>query len=177
MVSVGNQLRWPVRQLLEVQTADSFFCFPPRSLRGLMDSSLMRLSTRPATDSDVAFAREAHHGAYRDVVLSQFGTWDDAEQDRYFDSDWRGARFDIILTDNTASGYTAVEYRPDDVHVRELVIHPQWQNRGIGTTFLKQVMDSAAQKGLPVRLGTFHRNRALHLYQRLGFRETGRTEI
>jgi len=141
-----------------------------------MASSPMRFSTRPAIDSDVAFAREAHHGAYRDVVLSQFGAWDDAAQDRYFDSDWLGARFDIILDADTPCGYTAVEYRSDDVHVRELVIHPQWQNQGIGTAFLKQVMDSAAQKGLPVRLGTFHRNRALKLYQRLGFREIGRTE-
>ena len=140
-----------------------------------MRLSLMQLSTRPATASDAAFAREAHHGAYRDVVLSQFGNWDDADQDRYFDSDWRGAKFDIILNDNTPCGYAAVEYRSDDVHVRELVIHPQWQNQGIGTAFLKQVMDSAAQKGLPVRLGTFHRNRALNLYQRLGFREFGRT--
>ena len=136
----------------------------------------MRLSTRPATDSDTAFAREAHHGAYRDVVLAQFGPWDDADQDRRFDGDWHGAKFDIILDGDTPCGYAAVEYRSDDVHVRELVIHPQWQNRGIGTAFLKQVMDSAAQKGLPVRLGTFHRNRALNLYQRLGFREFSRTQ-
>jgi len=136
----------------------------------------MRLSSRPATDSDAAFVREAHHGAYRDVVLAQFSAWDDAAQDRYFDSDWRGARFDIILDGDTPCGYAAVEYRTDDVHVRELVIHPQWQNRGTGTAFLKQVMDTAAQNGLPVRLGTFHRNRALNLYQRLGFREFDRTQ-
>jgi len=137
----------------------------------------MRLSARPATPSDVDFARETHHGAYRDVVIAQFGAWDTAAQDRYFDSDWHGAKFDIILCDDMPCGFAAVEFRTDDVHVRELVIHPRWQNQGIGTAFLKQVMDSAAQKGLPVRLGTFHRNRALKLYQRLGFREIGRTEI
>ena len=137
----------------------------------------MRLSTRPATTSDVDFARETHHGAYRDVVIAQFGPWDDADQDRRFDGDWHGAKFDIILHDDTPCGYAAVEYRTDDVHVFQLVIHPRWQNQGIGTAFLKQVMDSAAQKGLPVRLGTFHRNRALKLYQRLGFREIGRTDI
>jgi ribosomal protein S18 acetylase RimI-like enzyme len=137
----------------------------------------MRLRTRPATASDTAFAREAHHGGYRDVVIAQFGAWDDAEQDRYFENDWRDARFDILLHDETPCGYAAVEYRADDVHVRELVIHPRWQGRGIGTAFLKGVMESAARKGLPVRLGTFHRNRALKLYQRLGFREIGRIEI
>jgi GNAT superfamily N-acetyltransferase len=136
----------------------------------------MRLTTRAATDSDTAFAREAHHGAYRDVVLAQFVAWDEAEQDRYFDNDWRDATFDVILCDDTLCGYAAVEYRADDVHVRELVIHPRWQNQGIGTAFLKRVMESAAQKGLPVRLGTFHQNRALKLYQRLGFREIGQTE-
>ena len=136
----------------------------------------MRLTTRPATDSDAAFARETHHSAYRDVVMAQYGAWDDADQDRYFEDNWREAKFDILLSDDTPCGYAAVEYRADDVHVRELVIHPKWQGRGIGTAFLKQVMESAAQKGLPVRLGTQHRNRALKLYQRLGFREIGRTE-
>jgi GNAT superfamily N-acetyltransferase len=136
----------------------------------------MRLTTRLATASDAAFAREAHHGAYRDVVLAQFGAWDDADQDRYFANDWRDAKFDVILCDDTPCGYAAVEYRPDDVRVRELVIHPRWQGQGIGTAFLKRVMESAAQRGLPVRLGTFHRNRALKLYQRLGFREFGRTQ-
>ncbi len=136
----------------------------------------MWLTTRPAMDSDAAFARETHHGAYRDVVIAQYGAWDDADQDRFFDNDWCAAKFEIILFDNTPCGYAAVEYRADDVHVRELVIHPKWQGRGIGTAFLKRVMESAAQKGLPVRLGTQHRNRALKLYQRLGFREIGRTE-
>jgi len=136
----------------------------------------MGLTTRPATDSDTAFARETHHGAYREVVLAQYGSWVDADQDRYFENNWREATFDIILSDDTPCGYVAVEYRTDDVHIRELVIHPKWQGRGIGTAFLKQVMESASQKGLPVRLGTFHRNRALKLYQRLGFREIGRTE-
>ena len=136
----------------------------------------MQLTTRLATDSDTAFARETHHGAYRDVVIAQYGAWDDADQDCYFENNWREAKFDIILCDDTPCGYAAVEYRADDVHVRELVIHPKWQGRGIGTTFLKGVMESAARKGLPVRLGTQHRNRALKLYQRLGFREIGRTE-
>jgi len=136
----------------------------------------MRLTTRPATASDTAFAREVHHGAYRDVVVAQYGAWDDAAQDRFFENDWRDAKFDIILSDDMPCGYAAVEYRADDVHVRELVIHPKWQGQGIGTVFLTQVMESAGQKGLPVRLGTQHRNRALKLYQRLGFREIGRTE-
>ena len=62
------------------------------------------------------------------------------------------------------------------MHVRTLVIHPQFQNHGIGTAFLRNVCDQAAARGVAVRLGVFHENRAIALYKRLGFREFDRTE-
>lgn len=136
----------------------------------------MQVSTRPPTEHDTAFAREAHHGAYREVVVRQFGGWDDALQDQFFDRSWASTAHVIILADGQRCGYAAVETRDDAMHVHELVIHPQFQNRGLGTAFLRGICEAAAAHGGAVRLGTFHENRALALYKRLGFREFGRTE-
>ena len=44
----------------------------------------MQITTRPATDEDSYFARDAHHLGYRDVVTSQFGSCDKAVRDQFF---------------------------------------------------------------------------------------------
>ena len=137
----------------------------------------MKITRRQATEADTAFARRVHHAAYRDVVERQFGAWNEADQDRFFESDWRDAAFEIVLADGTPCGYTCIEDRAADVHVRELVVAPDFQGRGIGTTILREVIERAEARGVPAHLGTFRTNRALDLYRRLGFREIERTDV
>jgi ribosomal protein S18 acetylase RimI-like enzyme len=134
------------------------------------------ISRRPATDDDVAFARRTHHSAYRDVVERQFGEWNDAQQDAFFAADWSSATFEIILVGGQPVGYCAIEHRADDVHLRELVIDAASQGRGIGSGIIRELQQTAAREGKPVRLGTLIENRALALYTRLGFEPIGRNE-
>jgi len=133
------------------------------------------IALRLATPADTDFAQEVHHQAYRDVVQRQFGPWDAAFQDQRFAEDWAGATFSIILCDDEPCGYLCVEDRATDLHVREIVIAPAFQGRGIGTTLLQDVLQRASDRGVPVHLGTFHVNRAAALYRRLGFQEVART--
>jgi ribosomal protein S18 acetylase RimI-like enzyme len=136
----------------------------------------MRLERRLAAPADADFARDVHHHAYRDVVERQFGVWNLAAQDAYFRGGWEAAPHEIIECDGVAVGYVCVEDRPDLVHLRELVLLPEFQNQGIGTAVLQQVLAHAAARGVPVHLATLHANRAAALYRRIGFREIGRTE-
>lgn len=133
-------------------------------------------SRRPATDADTATARAVHHRAYRDVVTRQFGSWDDERQDGFFATDWGAAAYDVLEVDGRFAGYVAVLDLPDRVHVRELVIDPDFQNRGIGTALLAAAKDLAAQRDVVCEIGGLHENRALDLYRRMGFVEYGRTE-
>ena len=135
----------------------------------------MKVEIRPAEAGDVEFARSAHHAAYRDVVERQFGPWDEAAQDKFFAADWDPRTAEIILADGSLCGYCIVERRVDDIHARELVIHPDFQGQGIGSFLLRRLQDEARSRSVPVRLGTFHENRAVKLYARLGFREIGST--
>jgi ribosomal protein S18 acetylase RimI-like enzyme len=132
-----------------------------------------RLEIRRAQESDRQFARHAHHAGYRDVVERQFGPWDEASQDGLFEKDWDPATNEIITADGEACGYFTVEYRADDIHLRELLVHPSYQRRGIGTWLLRMLQEKACVASVPIRLGTFHRNEALQLYRRLGFQEIG----
>jgi ribosomal protein S18 acetylase RimI-like enzyme len=137
----------------------------------------MNVTRRPATGADTPIAREAHHGAYREPVTRQFGRWDEAQQDVFFARDWADAVFEVLEVDGVPCGYACIEERDEDFHVREIVVHPNFQGRGIGTAVLRETQERARARGVPVVLGTFLTNRAVGLYRRLGFRETGSTDI
>jgi ribosomal protein S18 acetylase RimI-like enzyme len=136
----------------------------------------MKISRRPATVADSDFARSVHHRAYRDVIERQYGSWSQRAQDKFFSDAWVAAAHETILCDAVPCGYACVENRNHEVYLRELVIDPDFQGRGIGTYLVKETQNHATAREVPVRLQTHIANRALNLYSRLGFRETGRTE-
>jgi GNAT superfamily N-acetyltransferase len=121
------------------------------------------------------FARSVHHAALRDVVERQFGSWDEPAQDQFFLDDWDDGPFDIILCDGAPCGYILVDERPDTVIMREILLMPQYQNKGIGTALIKEIQQRAHTRQVPVTLGTLHANNAARLYRRLGFHDTART--
>lgn len=122
---------------------------------------------------DREFIRTVHHQALHDVVLAQFGAWDEALQDRFFERGWAsGQHLDVIFVDGTPCGYVAVDDEPGEVHVRQLMILPEHQCHGIGTHLIRRACERAARRDVPVRLGCLRRNRAAELYRRLGFRQT-----
>ena len=134
------------------------------------------ITMRPATKDDTGFARETHHGAYRDVVKKQFGEWNNVEQDWFFDESWDYKTHEIILFRGEPCGYIYQEVQLNDVHIHELVIHPKFQSRGIGSRILRNIIKLAESKNFPVLLQTFHANRAIGLYKKFGFKEYKRTQ-
>lgn len=136
----------------------------------------MDITRRPPSDSDTDFAREAHHKAYHDVVVRQFGAWDESVQDSFFNKDWSSSEHEILLYNGAPCGYVSVEEYPDYMHVRELVVLPEYQGRGIGSSFLRRVLGQAKARQVPVKLGVLRENRAANLYLRLGFQEYDRTD-
>ncbi len=138
--------------------------------------SVMNITTRPALEVDTDFARTVHHHAYYDVVIRQYGVWEEEAQDEFFRNDWDPRLFEIIRCDGVPCGYTPIEDRSNEIQVHELVISPLFQEKGIGTQLLRSVIERAKARQVPVRLETQHANRAVTLYRRLGFREFERTE-
>lgn len=135
----------------------------------------VELHRRPAQDADQAIARRIHHRAFREVVERQFGSWDESLQDRFFDDEWGRQAHELVVLDGQPAGYTAVEHFDDHVFIHNVVLDPDAQGHGIGTTLLAEIVDAAREKAVPVRLQVLHANRAVNLYRRLGFIETGRT--
>ncbi len=137
----------------------------------------MEHQRRKAVPDDQPVARRVHHLAYQEVVERQFGRWDEEEQDAYFDNAWPLHEHDMLEVDGATLGYVAIEFGTDAVDVHELVLHPSYQGRGIGTRLLNETVDQARRLRLPVRIQVLLKNdRAARLYQRLGFGDYGVTE-
>ncbi len=135
------------------------------------------LTLRQATDDDTEFARTTHHTAYRDVIERQFGTFDEAMQDDFFYKSWSGnAGFQIINWGGQPAGYTRVEETPEYIYGHELVLLPQYQSKGIGSSLLASWQENAKSKNIPLRLQVLKENKAKELYERVGFKETGQTD-
>ncbi len=134
------------------------------------------LSLRPATDQDTDFARNVHHQAYRDVVVKQFGSWDEAMQDKFFADTWAQQGFQILTWDNEPCGYARIEETPEEIRGHELVILPEFQSKSIGSFLLHKWQDTARERAVPLRLQVLQANRAAELYKRVGFKEIGRND-
>ncbi len=64
----------------------------------------------------------------------------------------------------------------DHIHLGEFYLLPKFQNQGIGTVLLQQVLDEATEKKLPVRLEVLKNNPVRSLYERHEFVITGQRE-
>jgi len=56
----------------------------------------MKVLLRKATDEDKEFLRDLNRIVYEEVVIEQFGSWDDVWQSNYFDEKWKAAGYQII---------------------------------------------------------------------------------
>jgi ribosomal protein S18 acetylase RimI-like enzyme len=68
-----------------------------------------------------------------------------------------------------------VEYRPAEIYLSRIEIHPSYQGRGVGTRLISALADEAQQNGQDLVLDVLAVNhRAQALYQRLGMTEVAR---
>ena len=136
-----------------------------------------KITFRKATKDDTDFALAVHHKAFRDVIVRQFGPWEDEVQDKFFFNDWSNTGFEIIYFEGKPCGYMRIEYLPGGIKAHELVLSPDFHNLGIGSYVLKQLQVEATRRKLPVNLNVLHENRAIELYKRLGFKEIGQNDM
>lgn len=136
------------------------------------------ITYRPADPrKDVEFARRTHHAAYHDVVVRQFGSWDQELQEKFFRQGWARAPHKIVLLHGTAIGVVSVEELRDHIFIHEIQILPEFQKKGIGSRFLAEQLALARQNGKFVKLKVLRENEAKKLYERHGFVCCEETEI
>lgn len=72
------------------------------------------------------------------------------------------------------AGFVATVLDDSHLRVNQLMIHPDFQGRGVGASVLKEILGRAEDLQRPVRLQCMRENsRALAFYKRHGFVEIG----
>lgn len=135
-------------------------------------STVVSFTLREADyETDWSFWRMLHHVAEHDTVVRQFGVWDEPLQDGFARKAWdnvQGERW-IVEVDGVPAGFWHVVERESEVYVNNLVIHPDWQKRGIGRALLQQAKARGTALGMDVTLQTLFENTARGLYEKEGF--------
>jgi GNAT superfamily N-acetyltransferase len=102
------------------------------------------------------------------------GTWD-ADNRRLFDESFAAETWSLILVDGVRAGVMAVDDRPAEIFLSRIYLLPEFQQKGIGTTLMGQLIERAKAARKPLRLRVLRVNPARSLYERLGFSVTEST--
>jgi len=132
-----------------------------------------------ATPEDAADILALQHQAYQ----SEAALYDDATISPLTETieEVRAAFADHVVlkatSDGTMIGSVRAHCRPGTCYIGRLMVHPDFESRGIGTQ-LMQAIEEACSAATRFELFTGHRSdRNLYLYRKLGYREFKREYV
>src|SRR4051812_41397130 len=96
----------------------------------------MKLAIRAATPEDHPFLHRLSRAAHEALATRLFGSWDDTAQRARLDRNLERYPFRIVVIDLRPVGAIASIEHEDHVFLHEMMILPELQNQGIGSTVL-----------------------------------------
>ena len=138
------------------------------------------LRLRPITPADMSFLARVYASTRWDE-LAPTG-WSDEEkaifcrrqfdaQSAHYAAAYPGASFQVIERDSVAIGRLYVARWEKEIRIVDISLLPEARGTGIGTKLLRDLQDEARSAGKSLTIHVERFNRALQLYQRLGFQE------
>jgi ribosomal protein S18 acetylase RimI-like enzyme len=131
------------------------------------------LTTRPAAPDDYDFIYAVFRDGFRPHVERAWG-WDEAQQAQTFRAEFAAAATEIVLLDGQPIGSLRVDDHGDHLFLDFIALLPEYRRQGLGTRLLQPLLERGRAAAVPVRLHVLAVNPACALYERLGFRVTGR---
>ena len=101
----------------------------------------------------------------KDFLKMQFNA-----QSTHYHQHYPDAAYQIILSGQQPIGRLYVDRGPNEVHVIDIALLPEYRGGGIGGDLMRRLLVEAAEKQKPVRIYVESENPARRLYTRLGFR-------
>jgi len=138
------------------------------------------LSLRPITPHDDAFlarvyastrAEELAVTGWSDEQKSDFCRSQFDAQTAYYSANYQGASFQIIERNGWPVGRLYVARWEKEIRIVDITVLPEFRGSGIGTELLRDLQDEARTAGKSLTIHVERFNRALELYQRLGFKQ------
>lgn len=99
-----------------------------------------------------------------------FIAWQFGLQRQEYDARYPNARYQVILVNDQPAGRIWVGEDDTQIRLLDIALLKGFQNRGVGTRLLKQLVAEADEKNKPLRHMVFVLNSDAHrFYERLGF--------
>jgi|SRR5215510_11186720 len=134
------------------------------------------LQRRPAVENDYQFMWDLHLQTLRSYVEATWG-WDEQWQSKYFRETRDLSRYEILVNNGREIGCLGIRYEDKVLFLEYVAILPEYQNQGFGSEVVRDVLRSAAERGVPVRLSVLKVNPVRKLYERMGFQTIGSDEF
>ncbi len=138
------------------------------TLRPICENDLPFLATLYATtrQDEMALLNEWNEQQKRAFLQSQFDA-----QHKFYTQQFSSAQFDIIQLQNKAIGRLYVDRRKDEIRIIDIALLPQYRQQGIGSRYMKMLINEAHAQNQPVRIHVEQFNPARTLYTKLGFQK------
>ena len=139
------------------------------------------LSLRSVAKSDEEFLLSVYAGT-RESELSQV-TWADGQREAFvrwqfemqrqqYDARFPDAEYKVILVNDEPAGRIWIGRSNSEIRLLDIAVTPAFQNRGVGTRLLKELIAESDRSGKRLRHMVFVLNNDAHrFYERLGFVE------
>jgi ribosomal protein S18 acetylase RimI-like enzyme len=115
-------------------------------------------------------ADELSQAEWAEGQKEMFLRWQFDLQRREYDGRFPDAAYNVILVDQQPAGRIWVGSDDEQIRLLDIALLPEFQNRGVGTSLLRRLIDQAAQAGKVLRHMVFVlNNNAERFYERLGF--------
>jgi ribosomal protein S18 acetylase RimI-like enzyme len=137
------------------------------------------ITFRPITQDDDEFLRRVYHSTRAEEM--EHVPWGTAEKETFLDMQYRAqadhyaivfenAQFSIVVRDGVDIGRLYIDRQPDEIHIIDIALLPEYRRGGLGTALLREVLEEGRASNRKVTIYVENFNPARHLYDRLGFR-------
>lgn len=135
---------------------------------------------RPIRSEDLPFLRRLYASTRADELALVDWSEEQKEsfldmqfdaQHRHYQEHFPDACFEVVLLGGEPIGRLYVDRRKDEIRLIDIALLPEHRGKGLGATMIRELIDEAAAASRCVRIHVERFNRALHLYERLGFRK------
>jgi ribosomal protein S18 acetylase RimI-like enzyme len=125
---------------------------------------------RQASQADADFIYRLVEVTMRSYVERIWGSFSEAYNRQNIAETIAAKNYSIVQCGEEDVGAISVERHPEFIQLSQLYILPQHQNKGIGTSLVRELASEARNSRRPLRLRVLQSNPARRLYERLGFR-------
>jgi ribosomal protein S18 acetylase RimI-like enzyme len=98
-------------------------------------------------------------------------------RNRYYASTFSATIESVILLGDIPIGSMILWGSVDELRLVDISILPEHRNHGFGTELITNLILDSKLRKLPLRLSVLRGNRAIHVYERLGFVITGGDDV